>query len=72
MGIEVAGTNARTVAGWNILLRGNCEHFPHPNPRIHKGKQPLPELLDFYQEEITLPWQQFCIDNLADLTIEIA
>jgi hypothetical protein len=38
MGIEAAGMNERTVAGWNILLRANCEHFPHLNPKIHKQK----------------------------------
>ncbi len=72
MGIEAAGTNEKTVAGWNILLRANREHFPHPNPRIRKDKKPLPELLEYFQKEITIQWQQFCIENLADLTIEFA
>jgi hypothetical protein len=72
MGIEAAATNERTVAGWNILLRANREHFPQPNPRIHKQKNPLPDLLEYFQEEITLPWLEYCIENLADLTVELA
>ncbi|KAI2514285.1 hypothetical protein MHU86_178 [Fragilaria crotonensis] len=72
MGIEAAGTNERTVAGWNILLRANRERFPHPNPKIHKQKKPLPDLLAYFQEEVTVPWHQYCIENLADLTIELA
>jgi hypothetical protein len=72
MGIEAAATNERTVAGWNILLRGNREHFPLPNPKIHKQKKPLPELLELFQEEIMLPWLEYCIENLADLTVELA
>jgi hypothetical protein len=48
MGIEAAATNERTVAGWNILLRANCEHFPLPDPKIHKQKKPLPDLLDYF------------------------
>jgi hypothetical protein len=72
MGIEAAGTNERTVAGWNILLRANRERFPHPNPKIHKQKKPLPDLLAYFQEEIAIPWHQYCIENLADLTIELA
>jgi hypothetical protein len=72
MGIEAAGTNERTVAGWNIILRANCEHFPLPNPKIHKQKKPLPDLLEYFQEEITLPWLEYCTQNLADLTVELA
>ena len=72
MGIEAAGTNERTVAGWNILLRANRECFPHPNPNIHKAKKPLPDLLEYFQDEITIPWHHYCIENLADLTIEFA
>jgi hypothetical protein len=72
MGIEAAGTNERTVAGWNILLRANRERFPHPNPSIHKAKKPLPDLLEYFQDEITIPWHHYCIENLADLTIEFA
>jgi hypothetical protein len=72
MGIEAAATNERTVAGWNILLRANREHFPLPNPKIHKQKNPLPDLLEYFQEEITLPWLEYCIANLADLTVELA
>ena len=51
MGIEAAATNERTVAGWNVLLRANREHFPMPNPKIlhHKQKQPLPDLLEYFQ-----------------------
>ena len=71
MGIEAA-TYKQTVAGWNILLRANNEHFPLPNPRIHKEKNPLPELLEYFQEEITFPWVDYCIENLADLTVELA
>ena len=73
MGMEAAGTNERTVAGWNILLRANRERFPIPNPKIlHKQKHPLPELLEYFQDEITLPWLSFCTENLADLTVEFA
>ena len=72
MGIEAAGTNERTVAGWNILLRANRERFPHPNPNVHKQQKPLPDLLEYFQDEITAPWHQYCIENLADLTIEFA
>ncbi|KAI2509402.1 hypothetical protein MHU86_5035 [Fragilaria crotonensis] len=72
VGIDAAATNERTVAGWNILLRANREHFPLPNPRIHKQKNPLPDLLEYFQEEVTLPWLEYCIENLADLTVELA
>ena len=73
MGIEAAATNERTVAGWNILFRANREHFPMPNPKIlHKQKHPLPELLEYFPEEITSPWLGYCIENLADLTVEMA
>ena len=72
MGIEAAATTAKAVAGWNILLRANREHFPQPNPRLHKDKRPLPELLEYFQEEISHPWQQYCIENLADLSVEMA
>jgi hypothetical protein len=53
-------------------VRANREHFPHPNPKIHKQKKPFPDLLVYFQEEITLPWHQYCIKNLAKLTIEFA
>ena len=69
--MEAAGTNEETVAGWNILLRSNREHFPMPNPKIFK-KKPQPELLEYFPEEITSPWLAYCIENLADLTIEMA
>jgi hypothetical protein len=69
MGIEAAATNERTVAGWNILLRGNREHFPLPS---RKQKKRLPELLELFHEEITLPWLEYCLENLADLTVELA
>jgi hypothetical protein len=72
MGIDAAATNKITVAGWNIILRANNEHFPLPNPRIHKEMNPLPELLEYFQEESTLPWLEYCIENLADLTVELA
>jgi hypothetical protein len=72
MGIEAAATTMKAVAGWNILLRANRENFPYPNPRIHRDKKPLPELLEYFQEEIKLPWQQYCIENLADLTVDMA
>jgi hypothetical protein len=72
MGIEAAATTARAVSGWNILLRANREHFPLPNPRTHKQNNPLPDLLEYFQEEITLPWLEYCIENLADLTVELA
>jgi hypothetical protein len=71
MGLEAAATNPRTVAGWNILLRANRERFPFPNPNILK-KNPLPELLEYFQEEITAPWHSYCIEKLADLTVEMA
>jgi len=47
MGVEAA-TSKRTVAGWNILLRANQEHFPQPDPTIHKDKKPLPDLLEYF------------------------
>ena len=71
MGIEAA-THKQAVAGWNILLRSNNERFPLPNPRIHKEKNPLPELLEYFQDEIMYPWVEYCIQNLADLTVELA
>ena len=73
MGMEAAATNERTVAGWNILLRANREHFPMPNPKIlHRQKHSLPDLLEYFAEEITTPWLGYCIENLADLTVEMA
>jgi len=72
MGIEAAATSERTVAEWNILLRANCEHFPLPDPKIRKQKKPLPDLLEYFREEITVPWVSYCISNLADLTVELA
>jgi hypothetical protein len=71
MGLEAAAKNPRTVAGWNILLRANREHFPFPYPNILK-KNPLPELLEYFLEEITAPWYSYCIEKLADLTVETA
>lgn len=71
MGIEAA-TSKLTVAGWNILLRGNHEHFLLPDPKIRKQKKQLPDLLEYFREEITLPWTAFCVKNLADLTVEMA
>ena len=53
-------------------MRANREHFPLPNPKIHKQKNPLPDLLDYFREEITLPWLEYCIENLANLTVELA
>ena len=72
MGIEAAVTNERTVAGWNVLLRANPERFPVPDPKTHKQKKPLPYLLEYFREAITLPWIEYCIRNLADLTVEQA
>jgi hypothetical protein len=72
IGIEAAGTNERTVARWNILLRGNREHFPLPNLKIQRQIKSLPDLLEYFQEEVTLPWIEYCIENLADLTVELA
>ena len=69
MGIEAAATNERTVADWNILLRANREHFPLPDPKIQKQKK-LPDLSNIFHEEITVPWIDHCIGNLADLTVE--
>ena len=44
-----------------------------PNPKIlHKQKHPLPELLEYFPEETTLPWLRHCIENLADLTVKMA
>jgi hypothetical protein len=60
MGIEAA-TYKQTVAGWKILLtRANNEHFPLPNPRIHKEKNlllercPIASCLDFAEEMTAL------------------
>jgi hypothetical protein len=71
--MEAMGTNEETVAGWNILLRSNHEHFPVPtNPKIF-NKKPLPELLEYFPEEIMSPWLGNCIEKLlADLTVEMA
>jgi hypothetical protein len=50
MGIEAAATNKHTpVAGWNIMLRANREHFPLPDPKIHKAQRPQPDLLEYFQ-----------------------
>jgi hypothetical protein len=62
---------AQAIFG-SSLLRANREHFPLPNPRIQKQNNPLPDLLEYFQEEITLPWLKYCIENLADLTVELA
>jgi hypothetical protein len=73
IGIEAAATSERTVAGWNIFLRSNRECFPLPNPKVlNKQKHPLPELLEYMQEEITNPWLGYCSENLANLTVELA
>ena len=73
MGIEAAATNERTVADWNILLQANHEHVPLPaDPKIQKQKKPLPDLLEYFSEEITVPWIDYCIGNLADLAVELA
>jgi hypothetical protein len=64
MGIQAAGMNERTVAGWNIFLRANCERFPHPNPKIHKQKKPLPDLHAYFQEEVTVPGISTALRNL--------
>ncbi len=53
-------------------MRAKRERFPHPNPNIHKAKKPLPDLLEYFQDEITIPWHHYCIENLVDLTIEFA
>ena len=45
-----AATSKLTVAGWNILLRANGEHFPLLDPKIHKEKQPLPDLQEYFCE----------------------
>jgi hypothetical protein len=72
IGIEAAATHEETVADWNILLRGNREHFPLPNSKIQRQKKPLPDVLEYFQEEITLPWIEYCTETLADLTVELA
>lgn len=69
--VEANTTTERTVAEWNILLRSNCEHFPLPDPKILKSKNPLPYLLEYYCEEIMFPWIGFCIENLAVITVEL-
>ena len=54
-------------------MRANRERFPIPNLKIfHKQKHPLPELLEYFQDEITLPWLDLCTENLADLTVKFA
>lgn len=55
-----------------MLLRGNREHFPLPNLKIQSQKKPLSDVLEYSQEEIKLPWIEYCIENLADLTVELA
>jgi hypothetical protein len=39
---------------------------------IHKQKEPLQDQLTFSQEDITLPRHQYCIQNLAGLTTQLA
>ena len=70
--IEAAATSERTVADWNLLLKANREHFPLTDPKIHKHKKPLPDLLEYFREEVTLPWIDYCIGNFAGLTVEQA
>jgi hypothetical protein len=43
-----------------------------PNPNIHKHKNPLPDLLEYFQEEIMFPWLEYCIEKMANLTVELA
>jgi hypothetical protein len=79
MGIEAAATNERTVTGLEYLFEGpsSCgEHFPflpskpQDSPQTKEQKKTFPpDLLEYFQEEITLPWLEYCITkNLADLT----
>ena len=35
-------------------------------------KNLLPDLLEYFHEEIILPQSEYCIENLADLTVELA
>jgi hypothetical protein len=54
-------------------MRANLEHFSHPNPNVHKLQKPLPDslfFLEYFQDVVTVSWQQYCIGNLADLRIE--
>jgi hypothetical protein len=51
IGIKAAATNKRTVAGWNIMLRANQEHFPLPDPKIHKQEPPLPDFLSAFMKK---------------------
>ena len=58
----------KTVAAWNMTYR-QSEGFPHPNPYVQCGKQPLPRLFEMFpdaKDEIV----SFAIKNLAKLTIE--
>jgi hypothetical protein len=62
MVIEAAVTTLlKAVAGWNVLSRTNCMNFPYPNPRIIQRdiKPPLPELLEYFQEEISFRGSSF-------------
>jgi hypothetical protein len=42
------------------------------DPKIGKQKKPLSDLLEYFREEITVPWVGYCISNLANLTVKLA
>ena len=67
LGLKQA-TFFKTVANWNKVFR-KFECFPHPNPYVQCGKQPLPKMLELYpdaKDQIV----SYGIKNLATLTIE--
>ena len=58
----------KTVAAWNMTYR-QVEGFPHPNPYIQCGEQPLPRLLEIFPDAKDQN-VSFALKNLAKLTIE--
>ena len=61
-------TFCKAVAKWNMVFR-RSECFPHPNPYVQCGKQPLPRLLEIFpdtKDQIV----GYGVQNRATLTIE--
>jgi hypothetical protein len=58
----------KIIAQWNMIFR-KFECFPHPNPYVQCGKQPLPQNLEIFpdaKDQIV----GYGVMNLATLTIE--